>query len=73
LTLVAREFVCADCGINVFLFGGPADETRCMGCNIVIGMDLSPSEEATVRKLFGCEIEKANDNAIRPTDAGSGR
>jgi hypothetical protein len=64
LTLAAREFVCADCGINVFSFGGPADETRCMGCNIVIGMDLSPSEEAEVRKLFGCEIEKRKDQPL---------
>jgi hypothetical protein len=71
--LGAREFVCADCKIDVCSYGGPPDETRCMGCNIIRSMDLSPAEEAELRHLFGCEIEKANDNALRPTDARSGR
>jgi hypothetical protein len=61
-----------DCGSDVFSFGGPADETRCMGCQIIRSMDLTPREEAELRKLFGCEREVANDNALRPTDQSSG-
>jgi hypothetical protein len=52
----AREFVCVDCKANVFVWGGPPDETRCMGCSIIHGMKLTPREETELRALFGCEL-----------------
>jgi hypothetical protein len=32
-----------------------------MGCNIVRSMNLTPSEEVELRRLFGCELPESDD------------
>jgi hypothetical protein len=67
----AHEFVCEDCKADVFSWGGPPDETRCVGCSIIHGMKLTPTEETELRGLFGCELPEADD-ALRATDQSPG-
>jgi hypothetical protein len=51
-----HEFVCEDCKADVFSFGGPSDETRCAGCELVRSLNLSPVRDAALRVILGCEI-----------------
>jgi hypothetical protein len=67
-----HEFVCADCKANVISYGGPTDETRCVGCNTVRSlMPLSPEGEKELRDLLGCQLPK-DDDALRATDQSPG-
>jgi hypothetical protein len=70
--LEAREFICADCKANVFSFGGDADETRCLGCDIIHGMKpLTAIQETTLREILNCQLPESDD-ALRTEDTGSG-
>lgn len=57
---LCREFDCEDCGVHVYSYGWPSDETpetHCLGCSIVRSMErLTPQQEAELRKLFHCEL-----------------
>jgi hypothetical protein len=67
-----HEFVCEDCKAQVFSFGGPADETRCMGCNIIHEMQpLTEAQETTLREILGCQLSESDD-ALREPDASPG-
>jgi hypothetical protein len=67
-----HEFVCTDCKTDVFSFGGPPDETRCVGCNTVRElMPMLPERERQLRDLLGCQLPK-DDDALRATDQSPG-
>jgi hypothetical protein len=57
-----HEFVCADCKVDVFSFGGPDEQTRCASCEVVaelkVEKGLTPEAEAELRRLLGCELPK---------------
>jgi hypothetical protein len=70
--LEAHEFICEDCKARVFSFVGPANETRCLGCDIIHGMQpLSEAKETALREILGCQLSESDD-AIRAEDTGSG-
>jgi hypothetical protein len=58
--LVVHEFVCADCEVDVFSFGGPAEQTRCASCQTIRDMKardpMTPEAEAALREILGCVI-----------------
>lgn len=53
-----HEFVCADCEVEVFSFGGPAEQTVCQSCQTVREINardpMTPAAEAALREILGC-------------------
>lgn len=55
-----HEFVCADCEVEVFSFGGDPEAKVCQSCLTVREMNardpLTPEAEAALREILGCVI-----------------
>ena len=70
--MAAHEFVCEDCKANVIVFIGPTDRTRCLGCEIIHGMQpLTEAQETTLREILSCQLSESDD-ALREPDKRSG-
>lgn len=73
-----RDYVCADCKVNVFEFAS-ADTARtspyCASCEMIRNMKaegkLSAKNEADLREILDCMIPE-DDDALRTTDQSPG-
>lgn len=55
-----REFICDDCKSWVFSYS--PDQTLddlCHNCRLIRGLELSPEQEAEMRKVLNCERMEA--------------
>jgi hypothetical protein len=66
-TLAPHEFVCADCEVDVFSWGGPPNPTVCQACLTIRDMKardpMTPEAEAALREILGNVIPI---DALRP-------
>lgn len=62
---LVHEFICADCKVNVFRWGGDEEGTRCASCEIVHEMKedgkLTPEAEASLREMLSCQIPREDE------------
>jgi hypothetical protein len=63
---VIHEFICVDCEVDVFSFGGDPDLKVCQSCLTIREMKardpMTPAAEAALREILGCVIPvKTND------------
>ena len=69
--MVVHEFVCADCDVDVFSFGGPAVQTRCASCATIREMKardpMTSEAEAALREILGCVIPVRKGASGKPT------
>jgi hypothetical protein len=69
--LELHEFVCADCDVDVFSFGGPAVQTRCASCATIREMKardpMTSEAEAALREILGCVIPVRKGASGKPT------
>lgn len=65
-----REFVCADCKVEVFAYDGALNQTACDSCMIIREMKahgaMTPDAEAALRELLGnvIPVSRGDDGAI---------
>jgi|HubBroStandDraft_5_1064220.scaffolds.fasta_scaffold158182_1 uncharacterized Zn finger protein (UPF0148 family) len=59
------EFICADCKIPVFSYGGENGQTRCASCEVVQELKardgMSPEAETELRDLLGCQLPREEE------------
>lgn len=59
----AHQFVCADCNIDVVVWGGDASRDLCYNCTFIRRVCDTPEQQAEMRKVLGCErVERDSDN-----------
>jgi hypothetical protein len=69
--LEVHEFVCADCDVEVFSFGGDPDAKLCCACETIREMKerdpMTPEAEAALREILGCVIPVRKGASGKPT------